>query len=393
MSSPPVYVDHTTAGRPSEKAIAAMTPFFTELWGNPLAPHDHGAQLLAPIEQGYRTLYQLLGADEKDTFVFTASGAEAVNQVIMGNYIEITCKTGKSHFVTSQWDEAPAMMGSGRLEQLGGRLQLAPVNRDGVVTAQAVTESLSPRTAFVSLSWVNGLTGVIQPIEEIAEVCHSRGVFFHVDITHGLGAIRIDLEELGADAITFHGAQLHAPMGTGGLLLREGKVCPPLILGGQEQGGLRGGGFPTASFIALATAAEEASYAIDFVATEVARLRENFEQRVTSEITGAEVLFVETERVPHISSIYIPGVNSEALLFMLNQYAVYATIGGGEQQQLSALLTISGASPQVGFSSISFGFSRMTTQEEIDRVVEVLVTSVHHLRHLSGFPFPFAEVS
>ena len=128
-------------------------------------------------------------------------------------------------------------MAVGRLEQLGCVGKMIPATAAGYVNVEDLADSITPRTALVSLSWANGLTGVIQPLAGIAALCKQRGILLHVDATHILGKLLYDLEEVGADFISFNGDQIHAPKGTGGLYIKQGIKCSPLIAGGSEQGG------------------------------------------------------------------------------------------------------------------------------------------------------------
>ena len=171
-----IYLDNNTTTHPSEQAVAKMLPFLTERWGVPSAPHLKGQQLLPAIEDALKGIYALIGATENDDVIFTSSSAEGINQIILSTYFDVTVHTGKNQFITSVIDEAPAIMAIGRLEHLSCIGKMAPADKHGKVTAEAIAEAMTPRTALVSIAWANGLTGVINPIEEIAKVCKERGV-------------------------------------------------------------------------------------------------------------------------------------------------------------------------------------------------------------------------
>ncbi len=237
-----IYLDNAAAAPPSEKSVAAMAPYWSSYWGSPSAPHDKGQALCPRLHESYALLYDYLGAHEADRLVFTSSGAEAVNQAIFSVYREVTLSTGKNHFLASLVGEAPSIMGMSRLEPLGCVAKTVEVDHNGEVTRETLIDALSPRTALLSLSWVNGLTGGVQSLEEILSLCRERGVYLHVDITHGWGKLAFDLTELGIDYITCQGEPIHAPLGSGFLLARRGVPCVPLIAGGSDQGGLRAGG-------------------------------------------------------------------------------------------------------------------------------------------------------
>ena len=378
-----LYFDNNTITRPSEQTIARMLPFLKEQWGIPSVPHFFGQRLLPAAEEALKGIYALIGAKESDEVIFTSSSAEGVNHVVMSTYFDVTVHTGKNQFITSAIEEAPALMAIGRLEQLSCIGKMAPVDTSGCITAKAIVEEMTPRTALVSIGWANGLTGVINPIEEIAEVCKERGVLLHVDASHVLGKMFFDWEEVPAQFLTFNGSSFHAPAGTAGLFIRGDVKCSPFILGGTEQGGHRAGSYSMAGLAALGQAAREAIDARELLCTEVSRLRRKFEEGILSSIPETLVFFKDRQRVPNCTAIGFPGVSNEALLYLLNRKGVYASIGGGAFQQLGLILSASGIDPVLAHTAVSFSLSRETTEDEIDRAVSIIADCVLHLRKIS----------
>jgi cysteine desulfurase len=378
-----IYLDNSMTTRPSSRSVSAMIPFFSDLWGSPSAPHKMGQELFPFMESNLNSIYKLLGAKETDDFILTSSGTEAVNQVVWSVYQDITRNTGKNQFITSNIDEAPAIMAIGRLEQLGCVGKMLDASKDGTITVQAIADAISPRTAMVSLSWANGLTGVINPVAEISKLCKERGIFFHLDATHILGKLFFDLDEVEVDAITFNGDHLHAPKGSGGLWVREGIKISPFILGGMEQGGHRAGCLNLPSLAALGCAAEEAMDSRDLVCTEVARLRNKLESTIVQEISGAVSFFNDQERIPHCTAIGFPGIANEAFLYVLNKKNVFASIGGGSCQQIGLVLAASGIEETLAHTALSFSLSRETHEEDIDKALEIIIETAKQLRYLS----------
>jgi len=379
-----IYLDNSTAAKPSEKAISVMMPYLTTYWGIPSTPHQKGQELYPALAEFYQILYSFIGAKEEDQLILTSSGTEAVNHVISSAYRDITLATGKNHFLTSKTDEASSMMAISRLEPFGCSGKMIDVNAEGIVTPEAVADSLSPRTALVSLSWANGLTGVVQPVAEIARLCRQRGVRLHLDATHVLGKLLIDLEEASPDFVTFNGDQLHAPKGTGVLYVRQGVPCSPFLFGSADQGGMRAGGLNMAGLAALACAAREALDSRDLICTETARLRDQLERGIMKGFPHAKVCFKEQERLPHCTAMLFPGIANEALLFALNRKGICASIGGGNFQQLALMLAASGVEETVAHSAVAFSLSRYTTEAEIDRAVAAIAESAHQLAGLSS---------
>lgn len=347
-------------------------------------PHPKREQFLPALKEAYQSLYDLVGAKKSDQFIFTSSGAEAVNHAVFAAYLDITRQMGKNHFIASNLDEAPALMAMNRLKQLGCVFQMASAGPNGYVPYEAIAETITPRTAMISLSWANALTGVIQPLAEIAKLCKERGILFHVDATHVLGKGAYTLESSGADLLSINGESLFGPSGSGGLFIREDLEISPMILGGEEQSQMRGGSFNIQNVIGLGRAARDAIDLSDHVCMETARLRSLFESLVMEQVRGARVLFAEEERLPHLSAFLFPGAASDALLYLLHQKGVFASAGGGDIQQMAPLLKACRIPEPLCYCGLSFAFSHMTTEEEIEEGARIVSETVIQVQKLSG---------
>lgn len=378
-----IYLDNSTVAKPSHKTLSVMMPFFDDLWGSTSAPHHYGQVLFPYIEEYYRELYTLFNAKEEDDVILTSSGAEAVNHVFFSTYYDVTRATGKNQFITSYTDEAPALLSVSRLESMGCVAKMAETDQGGIVTPTKVADALSSRTALVSLSWVNGLTGVINPIHAIAALCKERGVLFHVDATHALGKIFFDGEDIDADFISCSGEPLHGPKGSGALFLRHGRRYSSFIVGSAEQGGLRAGMLNMPSLAGFANAAKEAMDNRDLLCTEVARLRDKLEAGILKGYPEALVFFRDQERIPSVTAIAFPHIVNEAMLYALNRKGLYATIGGGSYQQISLILGAMGIEKTLARTALSFSLSRETTEDEIDRAIAIVVEVAKKLHSLS----------
>ncbi len=375
-----IYLDNSTTTKPSERAIGALYPYLRHSYGVPFAPHKKGQEVLPALEKSYRAIYEVLGLEEEEDFVFTSSGSESVSHVLLSTYFDVTIPTGKNHFVTSTVDEAPSLMGIAHLERLGCVGSLAEVGEHGTLSKESVAEALTPRTALLSLSLGNGLTGSLHPMNEIRELCRERGVLLHLDITHALGKYYLEEEHLGVDFLTFHGNVLHAPQGTGGLAIRRGRKLSPFIQGGFEQGGFRAGVFSVASAIALGVSFQELRESRDYMLTEIARLRLLFEEILKEKIPDVCILFEGENRLPHISAVAFPLVCNEALLYFLHKSGVFASIGGGNFQQIGLVLQAAKVPLEMTQTAVSFSLSRYTTEEEIVRACDIVAKAVQELR-------------
>ncbi|MGM0440495.1 MAG: cysteine desulfurase family protein [Chlamydiota bacterium] len=373
----PIYLDNSLTSKPAERAVAEMAPLFSRYWGDPAAPHAKGQELLPYIKQAYRKLYDFLEVSDQDQLIVTSSGVEAVNQAIYSAYENR--REGCNNFVTTLAEESASIMAMQHLKDKGCSVSYVELDNEGMVTPEALEKALLPQTVLVSIAAVNGLTGVMQPVEELAEVCRRHGVLLHVDLSHALGRVHLDFDEWQPDFLSFHGDNIHAPRGTGVLLVREGVHVHPLIRGGLEQDGLRAGTFNVPGVIALGSAAKEMQERSDMISMEIARLRDKLEAGVSG-----EVLFSDSERAPHISCISFKGINSEALLFSLNRRGLYGSIGEGRFQQLNKILKGCGSDEIIAHSAISFSLSRYTTEEEIDKALLIINEEVERLRNIGG---------
>lgn len=379
-----IYLDNSLITRPSKEAVSEMIPFLTEKWGTSLAPHHWGHQNLSAMEESYQSLYKLLGADQNDVVFMTSSGTEAVNHVVNAVYRDVTVDKGKNQFLTSAIDEAPQIMAMSHLEKLGCVCRMIEANPDGTISPEAVGDAVTPRAALLSLSWANGLTGVIHPVEEIAKVCQERGILFHLEASHVLGKLYFDLSQIGADFISFEGSLVHAPQGTGAIWVRDKVKLSPFLYGGQEQGGHRAGPVNMPGLAALGKASAQLWESRDLLCMEGARLRNHLEEGIQQGYPDAKPLFTDQERLPHITTISFPGIANEALLFALAEKGLFASIGGGTHQQIGLVLEACQVEPLLAHSAISFSLSRETTDQEIDRAIEIIVSTAKQMRQSSS---------
>jgi cysteine desulfurase len=329
------------------------------------------------IPHRLQRLFDLVGARPDDRFVFTSSGAEAVNQVLWSVFLEVSRKVGKCHFITSALEDAPTMQMLKRLEDLGCFVKIAPLNSQGQIDLEQLALLINPRTALISVAMAQGLSGVIQPVEEIGALAKAKGVLLHLDAAQATGKYYFSFAELDADYLTFSGDLIHSVAGSGGLFAKKEAPLVPLILGGK---GLRGGSFDIPSFLSLCAAAQQCSLFLDNMSLEVARLRDLFEREVARLIPGAKPLFRDALRLPHTTVIAFPRVHQEALQYLLEK-KVKGSIGGQYSQHLSSLLASSGVeNPEC---AVSFALSRMTTEEDVTRAAQEIARAVTTLQFIS----------
>lgn len=346
-----IYLDHHSATHPCTAALERMTPYLHDPWMSG--------------EADPQMIFDLVGAKPADQFVFTSSGAEAVNQVFWSVFLEKARKEGKCHIIISSIEDAPTMQCAKRLEELGCTIKIAPVDERGQIDVVQLGELINPRTALISVTMAHGLTGVIQPVEAIAHLAKEKKVLLHLDATYAVGKYAIVFD---SDYLTFSGDRIHSVKGSGALFAKETSPLVPFILGGNEQKSLRGGSFDLPSFMALSASAQQASLYLDTMALEVVRLRDLFE----AQVNGAP-LYRESPRLPNTTAIVFDQVHQEALLYFLHRKGVYATIGGSYAAHLS----------RIDERAVSFSLSRMTTEEEVMKAVAIVNEAVQQLQAIS----------
>lgn len=379
-----IYLDNHTTSKLDPFVLQEMLPYLEKRWGNYLQPHQKGSELTNDIYKAYEKIYDLIGADVKeDTLLFTSSNEEAISFAFHIAYRNSVQKEGKNHFLSIQSEDAPILMNLKKLESHGCKTIYLALDKDGVIDTKKIAESITPRCAMVSLTLASGITGLIQPILELKEICKLRGIYLHLDISYAIGKMEIDVNTLGADFITFGGDKFHGPKSSGILYVRPGIQIEPLICGGLEQRGYRGGVLDASQLVGLGCASKIAKENISEMCLETASLRDLLERYLEEGLEDIHILFNKSMRLPNVSVIAFQNVVSDALLYALNQKKVYASIGGVQFQKLNHLLTLFGNPFWKSDTALSFSLSKMTTAEEIKRASEIIIEEVIKLRKMS----------
>ncbi len=370
-----VYLDHHSATRPLPEVVEAMLPFFGRYWGSTTSLHQKGQELFVPMKEGVERLLRSLGASSADRVYFFSSYAEAMGHLFFSYYLEEMLPSGKNTVLTTNTEEAALLMSIKRLEELGSHGRILPVDAQGQLTKTRLAEAINPRSSLLSLSGANGLTGVIQPLEELSSLCKERGLHVHVDASYLIGKLPFSFKDLDIDFLTFDGSILHAPKGTAALVVKEKTPLPPPL---SSMTGICVGGL-----VALAQALEAGVERTELMGLEIARLRDKLEKGVLQGCPGAEVVFKKMRRLPNCTVLTFSKIHSDALLFLLHRHQVYASLGGGHAQRLSHLLVASEIDSVRAQCALSFSLSFQTTEEEIDRAIAVIIKCVHQLSQQS----------
>jgi cysteine desulfurase len=325
----------------------------------------------------------LIGA-EADEIVFTASGAEANNLAIKG--VALSGQKKGKQIIVSRIEHHSVLNTARFLERLDYETSFLPVDKDGLIDPERLAKSISDDTLLVSIMHANNEIGTIQPIRELAAVCREKGVIFHTDAVATVGSIPVDVKELGVDLLSLSGAPLGAPKGVGALYFRKNIRLMPLIHGGIQEKGRRGGTENVPGIIGLGKAAELTLEALPRKMVHLQNLRDNLIASIEKRIVQVLLTGHRKKRLPGHVSFCIEAIEGEALIFRLNQQGVSANTGSAcasKSLKTSPVLVALGVPPEIAQGSVVFTMDSSNTREEVEYVTEQLEQAADRLRALS----------
>ncbi len=371
-----IYLDNQLVRPTFPEVLTAREKIIRQRVIAPFAPHKMGGELfISDIQAAERAILKALCASENDKLFFTHSGAAAHAHLYLIHYMEFIRQTARTHLITTEIEDAQIKLGLKRLERdLACSVTFLKSDRSLKIDLNAFADSIKPRTSLVSISYASTLTGVIQPIAEIAKICKEKQVRLHVDVSCAIGKATIDFTKLGIDYLTFDGAQIGAGCG-GALLVRADHTFSPLVIGD--------GTIDVAALVGCAKALEITVAEREEMGMEVARKRGLFEDAILQRIPGATSPFMDSGRLPNCALIAFPGAVADALLFLLARNGLCASMGGGKCQKIAHMLQAVGFSSEVANGALSFQLSTATTEEELEKAADLIVDAWRDLARLS----------
>lgn len=373
-----IYLDHNATTPLAPEVREAMLPYLAEEWGNPSSSYRFGAKLKAVIETARGQVAELLGASSRE-IVFTSGATEANNTAI---HAALRAHPARRHIVTSAVEHSSVLSCCRAWEREGVRVTVLPVDREGLLKLADVEAAITEETAVVSLMWANNETGVLFPVERIAELCAARRVLFHCDAVQAVGKLPVDARRVPVDYLTLSGHKFHGPKGVGALFVRRGVPFTPLIHGGHQERGRRGGTENVALIAGLGVAAELARKGVAGYAARVRPLRDALEQGILGGIPDTELNGHPELRLPNTTNITFRGVESEALLLLLDQAGICASSGSAcladsdePSHVVRAMKPESAASRQM----VRFSLGAENTGEEVAAAVSAAAEAVERL--------------
>ena len=382
-----IYLDNNATTKIDTVVLEEMMPFLQDEYANASSMYEFARKPSEALKTARIQVRDFVGAREDKEIIFTSCGSESANMAIKG---VVNCNKEKKHLITTKVEHPCVLNVYKELEKQGYEVDYIGVNSDGELIIDELKEKLRKDTALVSIMWANNETGVINPVEEIADIIKTRSsdtkVF--VDGVQAAGKIPIDVKSTQIDLLGISGHKIHAPKGIGALYVKNGTRLTSLINGGHQERGLRAGTENVPYIVGLGKACELASDALDFELKEVKRLRDKLEQGILRNVFNARLNSSSLNRVPNTTNIGFQYVEGELILLYLSDLGICASSGSActsGSLEPSHVLRAMGVPFTALHGSIRFSLSRFTTEKEIDHVVEKMPEVMDKLTNLSPY--------
>ena len=381
-----VYLDYNATAPLLPEALEAAVPYYTSRWGNPSSIHRQGREARMAVEDARAHVARLIGAANPLDLVFTSGGTEAVNLAIRG-YAH--GNRARGHHIITTRAEHPAVLDTCRaLEQCGFAFTYLPVDGLGRVDPEILARSIRPHTLLFTMTHGNHEVGTLQPLAVLVDVAHAHGVPVHVDAVQAVGRVPIDVVASGIDLLSLAGHKFGGPKGVGALFIRDGlgATMQSVVHGGHQERERRAGTEDVPSIVALGRACALISQRLADEDKRLTRLRDRLEAGVLGQIGPVHLLGKGGERLPNTANLSFPGVKGEALVFNLDLLGIAVSTGAScssRQGVPSQVLEVMGVSREVSEGSVRFSMGWGTSDADIERVLDVLPSTVERLRMLS----------
>ncbi len=380
----PIYMDYQSTTPVDPRVVEKMLPYFTEQFGNPHSrTHAYGWEAEDAVETAREQVAELIGAGPKE-IIFTSGATESNNMAIKG--VAHFYGDKKKHIITAKTEHKCVLDSCRHLEREGFNITYLPVQENGLVDLKELEAAMTEDTLLVSIMAVNNEIGVIQPLKEIGALCRKHGAFFHTDIAQGFGKIKIDVDEMNIDLASISGHKIYAPKGVGAIYVRRRPRVrlEALINGGGQERGFRSGTLPTPLVVGLGEAARIAGEEMELEQARIAKQSKRLFEGLAEEIPEVFLNGDKDARYPGNLNLSFAYVEGESLLMAIRELAVSSgSACTSASLEPSYVLHSIGVGDDLAHTSIRFGIGRFTTDEEIERAIEVVQGSVGKLRDMS----------
>jgi cysteine desulfurase len=378
----PIYLDHGATTRTDARVVEAMRPYFAGTFGNASSVHGFGQEARAAVDRARASLARALGAGPAE-IVFTSGATEADNWALVG--VALANEDRGRHIVVSAVEHHAVLEPARWLGERGWEVTVVRVDRYGRVDPEDVRRAVCDDTVLVSVMHSNNEIGTLQPVGEIARIAKERGAFVHTDATQSLGAIPLQVDDLGVDLLSASAHKRYGPKGVGLLYIRKGTRIAPLLRGGSHERGRRAGTENVPGIVGFARAIEIAVAERDDEQARVAALRDRLVGGL-GEIEEATYNGHPAERLGNNANVSFLGTESESLLMALDMRGIAASSGSActsGSLEPSHVLSAIGLAPEVAIGTVRFTLGRWTTAEEIDETIQAMREIVPQLRAAS----------
>lgn len=368
-----IYLDHAATTKIRDEVFDTMLPYLKEEYGNPSSVYALGRSAHKALDRAREQVRAALGARAAREIFFTGCGTESDNWAIRGAALE-NVKKGR-HIITTKVEHHAVLDSCKYLEKLGWEVTYLDVDSSGQVSAGDVASAIRPDTVLISVMFANNEVGTINPIREIGELAREKGILFHVDAVQAVGHVPIDVENMGIDMLSLSGHKFYAPKGVGALYIRNGVTIEKFLQGGAQERRRRAGTENVASIVGMGEAITLAMQEMPEETRRLGKLSAHMLSRLQKEIPGTRLNGHPEDRLPGNVNISLPSVRSEAALFHLDLEGIACSSGSActsGSVEASHVLLAMGLSEREARSALRFTMGRETTQEEIDRTVDVL---------------------
>ena len=381
-----IYLDSNATTQVDPRVVDAMLPFLTEHYANPSASYRAARHVRKAVETAREQVAALVDCDPQE-LIFMSSGTESNNAAV---FSALTLNTPhRRHLVTTKTEHSAVLEVAKRWVQEGNPTTFLDVDEGGLVHPTEWTRCVQPgQTAVVSVMWVNNETGVMQPMEEIVQFVHDRGVLFHTDAVQAVGKVRISLKNAPVDYLSLAGHKIHAPKGIGALYVSKRVRFKPWMLGGGQESGRRSGTENVPHIVGLGKAAELMREELDSGGDKtISEMRDAFERHVMTALPDTVINGNPIYRLYNTSNMTFPGVDAPGLLILLDERGVACSAGSACHTGAihpSHVLEAMGLDAQHAGSTLRFSWSRFNTMEETLRAAGLVVECAKKMRDLKG---------
>jgi len=379
----PIYMDYAATTPADPAVVQAMIPYFHDAFGNPSAIYSYGQEAKSAIEKARSAISSLIGARDEE-IVFTSGGTEADNYALKG--VAFANQKKGNHIITSVIEHHAVLESCKFLGKMGFKITYLPVDHFGLVNPDDVKKAITDKTILISVMHANNEMGTIQPITEISKIAREAGVYLHTDAVQTAGHITTDVNELGIDLLSISAHKLYGPKGVGALYIRKGTKLMTFMNGGGQERGRRASTENVPGIVGFGKAADIAKPEEDAEMARLTNLRDKLIAGILNNIDRTHLNGHPVKRLPNNVNISVEFVEGESMCLNMDMAGICASTGSAcssASLEASHVLLAMGLDPVQAHGSLRFTLGKWTTNEEIDKVLEILPRIVTKLRAMS----------